>query len=118
MDNFAQIVARVDDCTKETCPVSASTYGYRPNLGATIFFLIVFALSGCVYCWQGVRTRTWFFSIAMVLGSLCEVIGYISKLLLWNDPFSNTGFKMTVVLLTIAPAFYTAGIYYTLKHIW
>ncbi len=54
----------------------------------------------------------------MVIGSLSEVMGYIAKVLLWQDPFSDTGFKMSVVLLTFAPAFYAAGIYYTLKHIW
>ncbi len=54
----------------------------------------------------------------MVIGSLSEVMGYVAKILLWQDPFSDTGFKMSVVLLTFAPAFYAAGIYYTLKHIW
>ena len=117
----ANIIARADEnqgCTKSTCPVSESIYGYQPNLGATVFFLALFALSGCVYTWQGIRTRTRFFSIAMVLGSASEVMGYIAKLLLHRDPFSDTGFKMSVVLLTFAPAFYAAGIYYTLKHIW
>ncbi|KAK5111309.1 hypothetical protein LTR85_012204 [Meristemomyces frigidus] len=120
MDAFAHILVRGNengDCTQSTCPVSESVYGYRPNLGATLFFLIVFALSGCVYLWQGVQTKTRAFSIAMVLGAVTEVMGYVAKLLLWNDPFSDTGFKMSVVLLTFAPAFYAAGIYYTLKHI-
>lgn len=121
MNAFAQILARADEnqgCTKSTCPVSESVYGYRPNLAATIFFLVTFALSGIVYTWQGFKTRTWFFTNAMILGSLSEVLGYVAKLLLWNDPFSDTGFKMSVVLLTFAPAFYAAGVYYTLKHIW
>lgn len=34
-----------------------------------------------------------------------------------NDPFSDTGFKLNVVLLTIAPAFLSAAIYLTLKKI-
>ena len=58
-----------------------------------------------------------FFTGAMLLGSVSEVIGYIAKILLHDDPFSDTGFKMSVVMLTFAPAFYAAGIYYTLKHI-
>ncbi|KAI7537385.1 hypothetical protein KC316_g15947, partial [Hortaea werneckii] len=33
-----------------------------------------------------------------------------------KDPFSDIGFKLNVVLLTIAPAFISAGIYITLKH--
>lgn len=121
MDVFSIILARANEngnCTQSTCPVSDSSYGYRPGLGATIFFLIVFALSGCVYSWQGILTKTKFFTSAMVLGALSEAMGYVAKILLWNDPFSDTGFKMSVVLLTFAPAFYSAGLYYTLKHIW
>ena len=120
MDTISQLVARADPnqgCTKATCDASKSVYGYQPNLGAHVFFLIAFVLSGAVYSWQGVKTKTWFFSIAMILGCFSELLGYVAKLILWNDPFSDLGFKMSVVLLTFAPAFYAAGIYYTLKHI-
>ncbi|KAF2484963.1 RTA1 like protein-domain-containing protein [Neohortaea acidophila] len=106
------------DCTQATCPVSDSIYGYRPNLAATLIFLILFAVSGIAYAVQGyLRPTTRFFTIVMVLGAISEVLGYVAKMLLWQNPFSNTGFKATIVLLTFAPAFYAAGIYYTLKHI-
>ncbi|KAF2717358.1 RTA1-domain-containing protein [Polychaeton citri CBS 116435] len=120
MDSFSPLLARADPnqgCTQDTCSVELSVYGYRPFLSATTLFLIIFALSGIAHQWQGHKTKTWFFSTAMVLGNLSELLGYVAKLLLWNDPFSDTGFKMSVVLLTFAPAFYAAGIYYTLKHI-
>jgi hypothetical protein len=45
------------------------------------------------------------------------VIGYASRLILSNDPFSPTGFKLNIVLLTFAPAFLTAGIYLLLKQL-
>ncbi|KAK4960043.1 phospholipid-translocating ATPase rsb1 [Elasticomyces elasticus] len=96
MDTLAYLVARADEnqgCTKSTCPVIESVYGYRPNLGSVIFFLALFTISGGVYAWQGWKTRTWFFTGAMVIGSLSELMGYVAKLLLWNDPFSDTGFK-------------------------
>lgn len=105
------------NCTQATCPPSKSIYGYTPNLAATLVILIVFSLSGVVYAWQGFRTRTWAFTIAMVLGAVSETLGYVAKLLLHDNPFSDVGFKMSVSLLTFAPAFYAAGIYYTLKHI-
>lgn len=35
--------------------------------------------------------------------------------MLWNNPFSSTGFELNIVLLTFAPAFFTAGIYLLLK---
>lgn len=120
MSPHANIYPRLDPmqgCTLETCDPSQSIYGYRPDLAATLIFLIVFALSGVAYVFQGIKSRTWFFTGAMVLGAISETLGYVAKILLWQDPFSDLGFKMSVVLLTFAPAFYAAGIYYTLKHI-
>jgi len=118
MNHLLQRADENGGCTKETCDVLYSVYGYRPNLGSVIFFMALFTISGIVYTWQGVKTKTKFFTSAMVLGSASEVIGYVAKILLWQDPFSDTGFKMSIVLLTFAPAFYAAGIYYTLKHLW
>lgn len=120
MSTYANIYARLSpngDCTLDTCDASRSVYGYAPNLAATLVFLIVFALSGIAYVVQGIKTRTYFFTVAMVCGAISESLGYVAKLILHHDPFSDLGFKMSVVLLTFAPAFYAAGIYYTLKHI-
>lgn len=120
MSTYSNILPRLNpngDCTVDTCDASQSVYGYAPNLAATLVFLIIFALSGVAYLAQGIKTRTYFFTIAMLCGAVSESLGYVAKLLLHNDPFSSLGFKMSVVLLTFAPAFYAAGIYYTLKHI-
>ncbi|GIZ43632.1 hypothetical protein CKM354_000684900 [Cercospora kikuchii] len=104
-------------CTQDTCDVSRSIYGYRPNLVATVVFFCIFALSGLAFVFQGIKSRTWFFSSVMFVGCLSMTLGYAGKLILNNDPFSDAGFKLTVVLFTFSPAFYAAGIYYTLKHI-
>lgn len=89
-----------------------------------------------VFLVQGFRWRGWWgFTSAAVLGTALESIGecnyhilnhtrslksnsyagYIARILLWQNPFSDAGFKMNVVLLTFAPAFFTAGIYLLLK---
>lgn len=122
MPGLSQLVPRADPnqgCTKSTCSPDQSVYGYRADLAATVFFLVLFALSTITYMVQGLiyKRTAWFFTIAMVLGGVSETLGYVAKMLLWDDPFSDTGFKMSVVLLTFAPAFYAAGVYYTLKHI-
>ncbi|KAG9548226.1 RTA1-domain-containing protein, partial [Aureobasidium melanogenum] len=105
-------------CTKDTCPASYSVYGYAPNLGANAFFVALFALSCLVFCYQARLYRKWLgFSIAMILGTALESVGYGSRLILSNDPFSPTGFKLNIVLLTFAPAFLTAGIYLLLKQL-
>ncbi|KAF2218003.1 hypothetical protein CERZMDRAFT_31120 [Cercospora zeae-maydis SCOH1-5] len=116
----AHLFPRLDPnqgCTQATCDVSRSIFGYRPNLAATVIFFCIFALSGLSFVFQGIRSRTWFFSSVMFIGCLSMTIGYAGKLILNDNPFSDAGFKITVVLFTFSPAFFAAGIYYTLKHI-
>jgi len=48
---------------------------------------------------------------------LTTTTGYGGRLLLHDDPFSKWGFKINVVLLTIAPAFLSAGLYIMLKRL-
>jgi hypothetical protein len=105
------------DCTKETCPVSDSIYGYAPSLAANAAFLAIFLISGVTHGIQGFRYKTWSFLTVMLIGNLCEAVGYGGRIMLHNDPFSDPGFKLQIVLLTFAPAFLAAGIYFTLKHI-
>jgi hypothetical protein len=100
--------------TKQTCDPIYSIYRYRPSLLFTLLFLTIFALSALAFLIQGLLPRTrsdyWFFTTTMIIGSNSEVLGYVAKLLLYNNPFSELGFKMNVVLLTFAPAFYEAGV--------
>ncbi|KAI4844073.1 parasitic phase-specific protein PSP-1 [Aureobasidium sp. EXF-8845] len=131
---MSSTLPRPPPCTKDTCPASRSIYGYAPNLPTNAFFVAVFAISCLTFCYQARLYRKWLgFSIAMVLGTALESrekrrkrrkamltrrnSGYASRLILSNDPFSATGFKLNIVLLTFAPAFLTAGIYLLLKHL-
>jgi hypothetical protein len=59
------------------CPISATAYGYVPSLPINATFLTVFGLLAVVQLMQGVAWKTWGFMIALVLGSLCEVIGML-----------------------------------------
>ncbi|KAK8198103.1 RTA1 like protein-domain-containing protein [Phyllosticta capitalensis] len=106
-----------DSCTVDTCPIKASTLGYRPNVFSSIFFISLYGTAALVQAIQGYRWRTWSFTIAMVLGCLCEAGGYPGRLMLHHDWFSKAGFDLQIVCLTIAPAFLSAGIYFMLKHL-
>lgn len=53
----------------------------------------------------------------MGFGCLGELIGYIGRILLYNNPFDNLGFQIQICCLIISPAFIAAGIYLSLKHI-
>jgi hypothetical protein len=53
----------------------------------------------------------------MSLGCIVETVGYISRIIMWNNPFDSAGFQMQICCLFIAPAFISAALYLTLKHI-
>ncbi|GAB7348195.1 hypothetical protein MBLNU459_g6199t1 [Dothideomycetes sp. NU459] len=92
--------------------------GYAPNLGANAFFTAFFFLSCVVFIIQAIRYRNWWgFTIATTLGTALEGVGYVSRIMLHSDPFSDVGFKLNIVCLTFAPAFLSAGIYLLLKHL-
>jgi hypothetical protein len=57
------------------------------------------------------------FSIPIAIGCITEVIGYVGRILSYNNPFSQTGFLMQICCITIAPAFYSAAIYFTIGDI-
>ena len=108
-------VQSTDLCTQVTpeCPVEATIYGYYPSLAANIFFCAVFAICLVAQTFFGLRYRTWTFLIAMFFGTLGEAIGYVGRILLNDNPWSEIGFQIQICCLIISPAFITAGVYLT-----
>lgn len=106
-------------CTEVSveCPVSDTTYGYRPNLGGNIFFLVVFGICTIAQLALGIRYRLRGFTFAVSLGCLGETIGYGGRLMMHANPWSQTGFKVQICCLILSPSFLAAGIYLTLKHL-
>lgn len=98
------------------CPVEGSLYGYYPSIGANGFFAGYFGLCLLIQLILGVRYKTWTYLIALGLGCLGELIGYIGRIMLYNNPFDSIGFQIQICCLIISPAFVSAGIYLTLKH--
>ncbi|KAG9228552.1 RTA1 like protein-domain-containing protein [Amylocarpus encephaloides] len=108
---------RYRNCTLETCPISASVYGYLPNKAANYFFLVCFAISCLAHFFQGAKSRSWTFMIAFGIGAFGETVGYVGRILLRKNPFSREYLTIMLVPGTVAPAFLAGGIYLTLKHI-
>ncbi|RDW79363.1 hypothetical protein BP6252_04001 [Coleophoma cylindrospora] len=98
------------------CPVSGTLYGYAPNLGGNAFFAALFAVLLIAQIVIGSLTRTWTFMLAVGLGLFGEMVGYIGRLIMHNNAWSQTGFEMQICCLVLAPSFLAAGIYLTLKH--
>ncbi|KAJ5730640.1 uncharacterized protein N7483_005148 [Penicillium malachiteum] len=108
-----------ETCTHITleCPVSATTYGYYPNLGGNAFFTAFFGVMGVAQVGLGVYYRTWTFMVALGIGALMEMAGYIGRILMHSNPWNEGAFKLQIVCLVLAPTFVAAGVYLTLKHI-
>ena len=107
------------NCTEITleCPVQVSVYGYLPSLPANAFFVAFFALFCVLNLGLGIRHRTWSYMVALCLGCLTEAIGYVGRLIMRDNPFADSGFITQICCLIIAPAFNSAAVYLTLKHI-
>lgn len=54
--------------------------------------------------------------LAVGLGVFGEMVGYIGRLIMHQNPWSNAGFETQICCLVLAPSFLAAGIYLTLKH--
>ncbi len=54
--------------------------------------------------------------LAVGIGIFGEMVGYIGRLIMHGNPWSDAGFEMQICCLVLAPSFLAAGIYLTLKH--
>ncbi|KAK4690666.1 hypothetical protein P7C71_g6176, partial [Lecanoromycetidae sp. Uapishka_2] len=105
------------NCTLAICSPAYGVYQYRPSLAANTTFLVLFAIALLIHILLGLKWRTWFYSGAIAWGCVAEVLGYGGRILLWQDPFSFTGFLMQIICVTIGPTFFSAAIYLTLSKI-
>lgn len=111
---------RYANCTtiSDECPVQSSYYFYRVDLGANAAFAALFGVSLLGYLITFLITRRAFaFTFAMLSGVILEVVGYTGRLMSWQNQWSENGFLIQIVCLTIAPAFMAGGIYLCLRRI-
>jgi hypothetical protein len=106
-------------CTLATCDLTLSHFSYRPNLGGNAIFAAIFGIYILINIFLGMQHRTWGYMAAMFFGLTGEIIGYVARLLMYQNPFDPTGndFLIYIVCLTIAPAFVSAAIYLCLARI-
>lgn len=88
-----------------------NVYGFNLNPGGNYFFTVLFValfVSNLVmYIWS----RYHWFNVAFILGFLVELIGFIARVLSVGDNRNDNYYLAQYVTLTIAPAFFMAGIY-------
>jgi hypothetical protein len=99
------------------CPVEASFYGTELSSGAAAFFAIAFGvllLGQIWYTWKG---RMWSFSVWFGLGTLLEVVGYVARGALSDNPWSQPAFIAQYLTLLLAPTLIAAAISVTFKQL-
>lgn len=84
------------NCTLAVCPVELSLYNYQPKLAASGCFIAFFAITMMIHIFQGIKYKTWSFLFCVVVGCICEILGYGGRVMLHDDPFSFTGFIMQI----------------------
>ncbi|CAM1507772.1 Fc.00g046200.m01.CDS01 [Cosmosporella sp. VM-42] len=124
-------------CTLNTCPLSEGIITYQPSIAGNALFAALFGIMLLVQLSLGIRHKTWSYLVAMVFGLILEVVGYVGRIQLHDDPFNFNFFieyvksifhsKIQIadphtsarylVCLTIGPAFLTAAIYITFARV-
>lgn len=91
-------------CSIDTCSLSYAQVQYQPSESGNLAYLIIFAAVLFAQSVLGIIYRTWGFSISMVLGLVLEVIGYVGRVQMHNDPFKMDPFLMYATLLVATQA--------------
>ncbi|KAI1616118.1 RTA1 like protein-domain-containing protein [Exophiala viscosa] len=109
----------MDQCfnVSSQCPVENTIYGYYPSVGANCFFVAFFFMAAVMQLYGGIRYKTWTYLIAMFLACIDQGLGYIGRVMLHQNPYSQVGFQIQICCLILGPAFNSAAIYLVLKHI-
>ncbi|KAL2280203.1 hypothetical protein FJTKL_12670 [Diaporthe vaccinii] len=107
------------DCIPHYKDAVWSFYRYEPSVAGAVIFCILFGITSGLHAFQMYKTRTWYL-VALVIGGLCEWIGYIARSVNATEKLGCWGLGPCVaqnVLILIAPAFMAASIYMILGRI-
>ena len=81
-------------CTLETCCLAQSPFTYRPSYGGNMFFAVFFGVLILPQLGLDIAYRTWGFMVGMIFGLALEVIGYVARVQMHNNPFASNPFLM------------------------
>jgi hypothetical protein len=89
------------NCTVSACPIELSVYGYRPSIAASSTLIALYAICMAIQAVLGFRYKKWGFMSAMLLGCLDEILGYVGRILYWQNPWAEPGFIMQIGTLPL-----------------
>lgn len=80
------------DCTLATCCLNQATVNYIPTLAGNITYTAIFGLLLAAQLGLCLRYRTWTFTIGMVFGLTCEILGYAGRIWMHYNIFNMNPF--------------------------
>jgi hypothetical protein len=117
--NITILINNTALCNISVCDLTLAHFDYIPSIGGNAVYTAIFGLYIFAQLFLGIHYKSWGYMTAMFFGLAGEFIGYIARILLWQNPFDPTGNNFLIYLccLTIAPAFLSAAVYLCLGRI-
>ncbi|PFH59268.1 hypothetical protein XA68_12608 [Ophiocordyceps unilateralis] len=104
--------------TLTPCSDLPGLYQYRIDIVPNVLFLALYCISLLWFCTVLARTRRGaFFTLAMVAGLLCEILGYAARIVNWRNQWNVLAFALQFSLITLGPTCMAASIYMCLSRI-
>ena len=97
-------------CYKGQTSIQDSAYGYYPSLYINGFFLSLFTALFVVNIFLGIKYKTWAFTLGMSFGYVAEMLAYVFRHFLIENPWSTTCVILQTVLFNFGPALLNLGI--------
>lgn len=97
MEGVPHPVIPDEQCTLATCSLLQAHFRYLPSLPGNALYLAIFALLIAPQVFFGIKHKTWGYMIAMLGGLALEVIGYIARVMMHSNPFTQDNFLMCVL---------------------
>jgi hypothetical protein len=89
-----ELLANPELCTLDTCPLILAHVQYDPNLAGNVLYLAIFSIVLAFQVFLGIYYRTWGYMAAMSGGLILEIIGYIARVQMHFNPFTQNPFLM------------------------
>ncbi|PGH20115.1 hypothetical protein AJ80_03683 [Polytolypa hystricis UAMH7299] len=105
------------NCTLAACPIEWGYVHYQPSVPGNAFMLAAFGALIPPSIYLGWKYKTHLFTGVFVIGLLAEVVGYVGRIMLHDNPFFKDYFLIYLINLTLGPTVIAAAIYLTLARI-
>lgn len=116
---FSAVRVYVKKTVKMTvdCGPNCDFYVYRPNLGANVTLLALFALLLPVVLFLGIHYRTPGFSATLAAGILVEILGFAGRILLHSARGHEAFFALSLFGTVLGPTCASAALVLVLTHL-